>query len=365
MYFRLFEFWRLIAALLIMLYHFSFNGPPGTGWLLDWLERLRPLLDMFFIISGFLIVLHYGDKVTDLRSYRLYMVRRFARLYPLHIITFLLFLAVGIGYHLGILRPFGGAERYDMGQIVPNLLLVQGWGFSHELTFNFVSWSLSAEWFSYLLLPLILFANRLAGAKGLVALLLLWIALLEILLALHIMPGKHWVEADTWGAYRAFADFIAGALIAVLASRSRLTLTSRWPAWLTMLASCTLMQLQVNYYYSLVVLAIAVFLAAVAERNDQNSPVYPRLLRPFAAVSFGIYLWHPVVEIVMFGLVWKRLVAPLGIVDFYAFLPIPMIATMIVAVLSYRWFEKPIGDWFLRRLGLKHPASSAAASPLI
>ncbi|PYE86337.1 peptidoglycan/LPS O-acetylase OafA/YrhL [Phyllobacterium leguminum] len=364
MYFRLFEFWRLIAALLIMLYHFSYNGPAGTAWLTEWLERLRPLLDMFFIISGFLIVFTYGDRVTDRRSYATYLIRRFARLYPLHLVTFLFFLLIGIGYHLGYLRPFGGAERYDMAQIIPNLLLIQAWGVSHELTFNFVSWSLSAEWFSYLLLPLILVANRLAGAKGLITLLILWIVLLETLTALHIMPNRHWQEADTWGAWRVFADFTAGALICVLASRTRLTLISRWPAWLVMLAACVLMQHGVNAYYSMAVMAFAVFLAAVAERNDQTTPVYPRWLRPFAAVSFGIYLWHPVVEAVMFGLVWKRLVAPLGIVDFYAFLPLPMIITMIVAVLSYRWLEKPAGDWFLNRLGLRRPASTSAA-PLI
>lgn len=364
MYFRLFEFWRLIAALLIMLYHFSYNGPAGTLWMVDWLERLSPLLDMFFIISGFLIVFTYGDRVTDRRSYTAYLIRRFARLYPLHLITFLFFLALGIFYHLGYVRAFGGAERYDMAQIIPNLALVQAWGFSHELTFNFVSWSLSAEWFSYLLLPLILIANRLAGAKGLFALLVLWIALLETLTALHIMPGRHWQEADSWGAWRVFADFIAGGLICVLASQSHLTLTARWPAWLVMLAACTLMQLQVNAYYTIAVMCFAVFLAAIAERNDQKTPVYPNWLRPFAAVSFGIYLWHPVVEAIMFGFVWKRLVAPLGLVDFYVFLPLPMLVTMIVAVLSYRWFEKPVGDWFLSRLGLKRRATTGVA-PLI
>ena len=162
-----------------------------------------------------------------------------------------------------------------------------------------------------------------------------------------------------------FADFTAGGLICVLVSQSRLTLTARWPAWLVMFAACVLMQLEVNAYYSIAVMCLAVFLAAIAERNDQKTPVYPNWLRPFAAVSFGIYLWHPVVEVVMFGFVWKRLLAPLGIVDFYAFLPLPMIITMIVAVLSYRWFEKPVGDWFLSRLGLRRPASANAAAPLI
>ncbi|GGA90002.1 acyltransferase [Brucella endophytica] len=364
MYFRLFEIWRLIAALLIMLYHFSFNGPPGTGWMIDWLERLRPLLDMFFIISGFLIVAHYGERVTDGRSYAVYLVKRLARLYPLHLITFSFFLLIGIGYHLGILRPFGGAERYDTSAIIPNLLLIQAWGGARGLTFNFVSWSLSAEWFSYLLLPLILLANRTGGVKALVVLLVLWIALLETLTALKIMPNTHWQEADTWGAWRAFADFIIGALIYVLASRSRLALTARWPAWVVMLTACTLMQLQANAYYSMTVLSVAVFLAAVAERNDQKGFVYPAFLRPFAAVSFGIYLWHPVVEAVMFGFVWKRLVAPLGIIDFFVFMPLPMVVTMIVAVLSYRWFEKPVGDWILSRLGFGRRAPANAA-PLI
>ncbi len=83
MHYRIFSTWRLIAALVIMLYHFCHYGPEGARDIIEHIERMLPMLDMFFIISGYLIFDAYRDRVGTGRDYYDYIVRRFARIYPL------------------------------------------------------------------------------------------------------------------------------------------------------------------------------------------------------------------------------------------------------------------------------------------
>ena len=67
---------------------------------------------------------------------------------------------------------------------------------------------------------------------GLIAMGTSILAALEAATAFGIMPFETWMAADTWGAYRAFADFAIGALVAVLVRESRWQLSSTLPAWL-------------------------------------------------------------------------------------------------------------------------------------
>jgi len=165
--YRLFEIWRFVAALLIMLYHFG-HFAPGDGLALkNELAPLRPLLDMFFIISGFLIFARYGEQVRDARSYGIYLYKRLIRLYPLHLATLSYFVLIGLLVSVGVLRTGGEPQLYDWSALPSNLLLIQAWGVEDRLSFNFVSWSLSAEWFAYLLLPVIIVAFRRAGLAAL------------------------------------------------------------------------------------------------------------------------------------------------------------------------------------------------------
>ncbi len=349
MHYRIFSTWRLVAALAIMLYHFAHHGPPGSMLLVERIELMLPMLDMFFIISGFLIFEAYRDKIGNAREYASYIARRFARIYPLHIITLAFFVAVGIAGHFGYVKT-GGAARYDLSQLLPNLLLMQAWGVTRELSLNYVSWSLSAEWFCYLLLPLIVLFFRYGGAAGLLALFAMTVAILETLSATGVVPFKSWLMADTWGAYRAFADFTMGAFIAAAANGSRMTLRSHCPAWLTMLSAIVTMQLKWPPYLGYGLVAAALYLAAVCERNAPERSRWLDFAAPAATVSFGIYMWHPVIETLTFHFVWPRLVAPLGI-NFYAFLPLPMAVSVLIAWASYHSLERWTGRWLAWRLG--------------
>jgi peptidoglycan/LPS O-acetylase OafA/YrhL len=352
-HFRIFETWRLMAALLIMVWHFLRYAPPGHEAVSAGLYRLMPLMEMFFMISGFLIMLRYCDVLRFERNgYMRFIIRRVARFYPLYLVTLLFFVVVALAVHFGIVRT-DGPERYAFGALLPNILLIQAWGVTDTLTYNYVAWSMSAEWFCYLLLPVIVTAYRIGGKAGLAVVALLSISALEWAVAAGIIPFPSWLRADTWGAYRAFADFALGALVAIAARDSRWALTSHAPTWICFALSIAAMAMLLSSYMIVGLLALSMFLAVVAERNNPAGSRLLAPLHPIGKVSLGIYLIHPVIEAIMFAIVWRTLVEPLGIVGFYTFWLLPILTVIVVAVLSERYFETPlanlIGAWAKRR----------------
>lgn len=358
-HFRIFETWRLMAALLVMVWHFLRYAPPGHEAVSAGLYRLMPLMEMFFMISGFLIMLRYCDVLRFERNgYMRFIIRRIARFYPLYLVTLAFFVVVALAVHFGIVRT-DGPERYAFGALLPNILLIQAWGVTDTLTYNYVAWSMSAEWFCYLLLPVIVTAYRIGGKAGLAVVALLSIAALEWAVAAGIIPFPSWLRADTWGAYRAFADFALGALVAIAARDSRWALTSHAPAWICFALSIAAMAMLLSSYMIVGLLALSMFLAVVAERNNPAGSRLLAPLHPIGKVSLGIYLIHPVIEAIMFAIVWRKLVEPLGIVGFYTFWLLPMLTVIAVAVLSERYFETPlanlIGAWAKRRFPPTEP----------
>lgn len=362
-HYRIFEFWRLTAALLVMIFHFLRSAPPGHEEVSAMLYRLMPLMEMFFMISGFLIMARYGDTlVRESGSYKTFLVRRIARFYPLYLATLLFFVVVAFAVNLG----FVGSDhpgRYDWSSLPSNILLVQAWGFNDQLTFNYVSWCMSAEWFCYLALPVIVLAFRHFGYVGLVVLGAVMVALLEVGTGSGKIPFETWLEANTWGAYRAFADFTFGALIAVAVRDSRWGLRTHLPAWVMFAISIVAMLGEENSYLILALLAASMYLAALAERNNPGGARWLKPFSPVGQVSFGIYLIHPVIETVFFSVLWRKLIGPTEMIGFYVYWLIPLTVTVVVAMLSLRWFETPVANWINARFG-KEPARVRPATAM-
>ncbi|MGE3643217.1 MAG: acyltransferase family protein [Beijerinckiaceae bacterium] len=359
--YRTFALWRFICALIIVAYHLA-HFKPETAGSLPVFELLNPLLDLFFIVSGYLIFQHYGDRVRDWPSYKAYIVRRIVRIYPLHLVTFAFFVAIGMAVHFGIVNSASGAARYDWSQIPANILLVQGWGFSNDLSFNYVSWSLSAEWFCYLLLPAIVYAYVRGGIAGIALFLLAFVALLEIMIAARIIPDKAWWWAKEWGAWRAFADFTMGALILKLVNVSRWKLRSHWPSWIVLAIAVTAMFCSLHFYLCWALLSFALYLSALAENNNSAATEWIAPALPVLNASFGVYLWHPVVITLMNSLLWNWFVAHTGVIGLYPWLVIVGLTSVAVAFVSMYFVEarmtKLLQGWLVGP-----PAPAPAGAP--
>ncbi|EOI5757159.1 MULTISPECIES: acyltransferase family protein [Enterobacteriaceae] len=148
---------RGLCALSIVIHHLAIHNTI-TEW--SFFSNSAVLVEFFFMLSGFVLMHSYGYR-KDV-SLKKFFKARFYRIYPLHIfmlvIFFLFELIVYVFYHNGYPInnvPFMGRNGLD--QIIPNLLLLQSWlPFSEPMSFNGVSWSISVEFYMYLILYLTL-----------------------------------------------------------------------------------------------------------------------------------------------------------------------------------------------------------------
>jgi peptidoglycan/LPS O-acetylase OafA/YrhL len=357
----LFASWRLFAAILVMIYHYSNYGPEPFQAINGKMQRLTPMLDMFFIISGFLIWTHYSGRVSGWGNFKSFIIRRLARLYPLHLLTLSFFCVVGLAIHFGFVGT-GAPERYALSELVKELLLVNAWGTTDVLAFNYVSWSISAEWFSYLLFPLLVYVYSHYGIKGLLIQLVLTIAALEGSTAIGLMPFPTWLDANTWGAYRVFADFTLGAVLADCVRRYPIPIRNHILPWATFgLAMVVMLSGISSGYLAIAIITVSLYLAARVEMTAPRSSAYLKPFLPFASVSFGIYLWHPVMGIVVISLVWKRILGGTDALSFGIAMIAAMLLSIVIALISARFFENPMRKWILDRARATSPQKSANA----
>ncbi|OJY77663.1 MAG: hypothetical protein BGP09_28890 [Rhizobium sp. 60-20] len=104
-------------------------------------------VDFFFVLSGFVIAANYQTRLLQGFGISRFLFLRFGRIYPLHILTMLLFIPIDIakdGFPGNLPRA-----------VTTNVLLFHGAGINDGLWLNFPSWSISAEFFAYLAFALI------------------------------------------------------------------------------------------------------------------------------------------------------------------------------------------------------------------
>jgi peptidoglycan/LPS O-acetylase OafA/YrhL len=159
---------RFFAAAAIVAYHCRGH----FGLPVDFLSpfELSQGVSFFFVLSGFILAFRYPE-LDGARATNKFWLARFARVWPLHLATFLLYLT--------LLPEFFAQAAGESAQGLPiwlralaNLGLVQSWVPVSSLYFSFnsVSWSISTEAFFYLCFPFLIkkFATtwhyKLAGA---------------------------------------------------------------------------------------------------------------------------------------------------------------------------------------------------------
>jgi len=147
---------RFFAALHVILFHMRVIGilPAGPWWYENFAGVGYIGVNLFFVLSGFILVYTYAGKgVSPARFWR----ARFARIYPAYLLSLLLsapffFFAVR---HLDI--PFLAWSRQHLAAAcVLTVCLLQSWFPQAALTWNAVCWSLSVEAFFYLVFPILL-----------------------------------------------------------------------------------------------------------------------------------------------------------------------------------------------------------------
>jgi peptidoglycan/LPS O-acetylase OafA/YrhL len=139
---------RGVAALIVMAFHY---------WYRDWVPRTTfsghiaargyISVDLFFILSGFVMCKAYGIRFLgdfDVGSYLRFLGRRLARIYPIYGVL------LGVGVVASMIRP-AYFPPLTIANVLLNVALIQTW--VGHLSIIGTAWSLSTEWGAYLAFP--------------------------------------------------------------------------------------------------------------------------------------------------------------------------------------------------------------------
>src|SRR5262249_26107703 len=175
-------------------------------------------VDFFFVLSGFVISHAYANRLRSTHDVQFFIVRRFARLWPLHMVMLLAFLFL----YLFTLRFPGlstGFGNISVGSFVSNVFMLHDLGLHDWLTWNYPSWSISAEFYTYLAfaaLAAICFIRLLPCAI---------VSAVGFLALMFFVPALMGSEHD-YGVLRCLYGFFAGAFVWRLSSS--VTVAAEW-----------------------------------------------------------------------------------------------------------------------------------------
>lgn len=291
--FEVLDSWRGICALLVATFHLHVMSHVFETTLVrsSWM-----FVDFFFVLSGFVIMTAYGGgRLRSGSDAWRFLLRRLGRLWPLHIAMLGVLLAFEIlkavlagGFGTQFLRP-AFDDHASLPALVPNILLVHSLGLFRWEAWNTPSWSISTEFYTYVLFALTAVA---AGRRFLSAA----AALLAVLcaLVLVVLPERHLATALDFGIFRCAYGFMLGCLASRLAHR-----LAGWPGfglWSEIAAlAAVLLILHTGFtaWNVLVPLVFALAIVVFAQECGQVS----RLLKaaPFLSlgrISYSIYMVH-------------------------------------------------------------------------
>jgi peptidoglycan/LPS O-acetylase OafA/YrhL len=358
---------RGIAILLVLLRHSIFamepaiGGPPATGffaWFLAAGQLTWSGVDLFFVLSGFLIGGILLDARSSPRYFQTFYFRRFYRILPLYFVVVAMFLLQHLPWFALIAKP-GRLQPLEIPWWA-YATFTQNFWMAHLGTFGLnsagITWSLAIEEQFYLTIPWIIRKVRLRFLSAVLVAVVVGAPLLR--LALRSLLGDHGGIA-CYVLTPARADGLSlGVLCALLVRRERVwdgLIARKNLLWLVLgLLFCGIVFMTWQRYdafspamttwgYSWLALFYAAFLLlAVVDSGGWLE----RILRNAALTKLGtlaycLYLIHiSVMQSVRHPLgFWLRgsphLAWSLGGV-------LGSIASVVLASLSWKYFEKPL-----------------------
>ena len=342
---------RGLAVSLVFLVHYVTLTEP---WLLEGsstaaaARSIRSLgnigVDLFFVLSGFLI---YGMLIQAPRAFGPYLRRRVERIYPTFTVVFVIYVA--LSYLMPSTSKIPAETSEALVFLLQNYLLLPGlFDLPAMIT---VAWSLSYEFFYYLLVPAAIGALSLRR----------WSPRVRAASYLALSAGLFWYFAETGGPSRLLM-FVPGILMYEVMKNGWVRRMPPVGLAALVLALVTVPSLQAagapgwTTYPVLYVLFFLFCLECCLDRGPTARMFSWAPLRWLGNMSYSYYLIHGLGLKFLF-LVLERASPPAAdSTAMFWLLLVPSFAfTLLPSALLFLVVERP--------LSLGTPAGAAAASP--
>ena len=353
---------RGLSALVVVLFHVSnLHYFPKID--LSAFSNGYLAVDMFFILSGFVLMHVYSGKfesITD-RKYYSFMVSRFARIYPVHFAMLAVLLALELLKLYLHLPAF--TEYKSIPSLFTSLLMIQAWHIHPINPWNGVAWSISAEWFCYFLAPLfIAFWDKFKTLT--LGLFLYFIP--AVFLVLYAASIHSYELTTEGGVVRIVIEFLMG--LSAYGAYAELKKKNLNPRRIDTLAMGLGVLLLTSHYTHAHPIGIIYLCGAFILTCSLSTGVFSRLmsskpLHYLGEISYSMYLVHSVLWYNLFS----RLIPILPHQNFaleFGSLGALMGVTIVCAALTYHCIEKPAREWLKAALARNKKPSTAPATVL-
>ncbi len=373
---RSFEGARGLAALLVALFHLH------LALFVPFIAQGYLFVDLFFVLSGYLICSIYTERLTQPDQFAPFIVRRFGRLFPLLIASTIVYLLVVNGVAFvkneavarGLTKFSSGitAVPYTvptLAELSATVTMTHALGLFDRLILNSVSWSISVEFYTYLLFAamcLLAPARFRMAVFGMLAIAAYTVTVIASVVRHDCFAAGHCMDVTyDFGFARCVAAFFLGALtwhasrgLGDVDERTRSRL--QWIA----LAALVLIFSLVERMPALTFACPLVFALLVFSLERDTGPLGTLLQRPVFQLlgerSYSIYMVHPILLMVLEPVRKKLHQLPGG----DALLLVAYVCIAIwIAGYSYRWIEAPWRGYFNRIADRLTPRRAADAAP--
>ena len=359
--------WRGLCALLVAIHNVDF-GP----WIpqRSFVAHSSLFVDFFFVLSGFVISHAYAGKLRRLSDATAFMLRRFGRLWPLHvtvlvslvIMHFARFAIAGVA-HLDLDADVPNAVL-SARTILTNLLFIQIFDVRSRLSWNAPSWSISTEFWTYLTFAVVclLFLTRRMSV-------LVVGAIAVFAAGVIFFQSADFLETNTaFAFFRCLYGFSVGHLT-YQAFRSVPAKSGSILELSVVLLVVSYVTFTGNEVTSMIAPAIFGFSIWVfaQEHGIVSWSMKTRLFVGLGTWSYSIYMVHWILRnlLVRVNEIIEKLIARHSIPSYFSMtqartqlivIAVYLIVTVVMAALAYRWIEQPGRRYFNRWAGKLFPS---------
>jgi peptidoglycan/LPS O-acetylase OafA/YrhL len=356
-----FEGARGVAAMLVALYHFNLFLPFGLAFP-AFISYGYLFVDLFFVLSGYVICSTYENRLETGNDFVTFTIRRFGRLYPLLIFSTAAFVLIPDAFILAkhVLVAFGRQGMFQNpdaltyylptgAEALATLTMTHGLGMFDKAILNYASWSISTEFYTYLV-----FAGLCILLRGRARLaVFMAVSMAGILVTCWASLFVHHcvaqfacldVTAD-YGLARCIGSYFLGCLTFYASRHIRL----RETLWQTcalvgagslfaLVGREPILALTFPFAFAFLILSLS------SDRGFVAHALKSKAAQMLGQRSYSLYLMHPAL-LQLFGHSVGHIS---GVAKGLAVMVLYIVTLIVISGLTYQFIERPFRDLFNR-----------------
>jgi peptidoglycan/LPS O-acetylase OafA/YrhL len=294
-------------------------------------------VDVFFILSAFVLSMSYEYKVQsgiNITFLKNYLVKRFARIYPIYIANILLFYL--------LFKP-----DLPVRSILRNILLLQIF-FPTNYTINGVSWSLSVEWVIYFIFPFILLI------KSKKWMLFFILSMLGYAYLFFFVSGHFSIPSLFDIHFIVGKDALIRGISAYLLGIAIYKIFSCKPAWIRTINKYIIYVLILIFFFIFIVrndlfmpILLALLILGITNQNSVSKFLSSKPVYFLGLISYSLYLNHWLVFKVVEAICQKY---NFSILLNRCLFALSVFLSIFISYITYKLIEMPIGKYIRKKL---------------